>query len=70
MLEAGLQWLVRAVEESRHRQAAAIGLHLARLWYCEKVYPLAFTVSALGQAVKLLFAASDESQALGRQAAL
>ena len=53
VLEAGLQWLVRAVEESRHRQAAAIGLHLARLWYYEKVYPLAFTVSALGQAVKL-----------------
>ena len=54
VLEAGLQWLVRAVEESRYRQTAAIGLHLARLWYCEKVYPLAFTVSALGQAVKLL----------------
>ncbi|MGO9109753.1 MAG: squalene--hopene cyclase [Thermoguttaceae bacterium] len=54
VLEAGLQWLVRAVEESRHRQTAAIGLRLARLWYYEKVYPLAFTVSALGQAVKLL----------------
>jgi squalene-hopene/tetraprenyl-beta-curcumene cyclase len=54
VLQSGLQWLVRAVEESRHRQAAAIGLHLARLWYYEKVYPLAFTVSALGQAVKLL----------------
>ncbi len=54
VLEGGLQWLVRAVAESRHRQAATIGLHLARLWYSEKVYPLAFTVSALGQAVKLL----------------
>ena len=52
--EAGIQWLVRAVAESRHRQAATIGLHPARLWYHEKVYPLAFTVSALGQAVKLL----------------
>jgi len=54
VLEAGLQWLVRAVAESHHRQAAAIGLHPARLWYYEKVYPLAFTVSALGQAVKRL----------------
>ena len=54
VLEAGLDWLARAVEESRHRQTAAIGLHLGRLWYYEKVYPLAFTVSALGQAVKLL----------------
>jgi squalene-hopene/tetraprenyl-beta-curcumene cyclase len=53
VVEAGLQWLVRAVEESRHRQPAAIGLHPARLWYSEKVYPLAFTVSALGQAVKM-----------------
>ncbi len=55
VLEAGLQWLVRAVDESRHRQTAPLGLRLARLWYHEKVYPLAFTVSALGQAVKLLF---------------
>jgi squalene-hopene/tetraprenyl-beta-curcumene cyclase len=54
VLESGLQWLVQAVQESRHRQAAAIGLHPARLWYFEKVYPLAFTLSALGQAVKLL----------------
>jgi squalene-hopene/tetraprenyl-beta-curcumene cyclase len=54
VLEAGLQWLLKAVEDSRHRQAAAIGLDVARLWYSEKVYPLAFTVSALGQAVRLL----------------
>jgi len=53
VMEAGLQWLVQAVAESRHRQPAAIGLHLGRLWYYEKLYPLAFTVSALGQAVKL-----------------
>jgi len=58
-LEAGLQWLVRAVQESRHRQAAAIGLHMARLWYYEKVYPLAFTVSALGQAVKSFSRSAD-----------
>jgi len=54
VLEAGLQWLVRAIEESRHRQPAAIGLDIAGLWYWDKVYPLAFTVSALGQAVKLV----------------
>jgi squalene cyclase len=54
VLESGLQWLVRAVEESRYRQPAAIGLHPPRVWYAEKVFPLAFAVSALGQAVKLL----------------
>ncbi len=54
VLEAGLQWIVRAVDESRHRQPAAIGRDVAGLWYSEKVYPLAFAVSALGQAVKLV----------------
>jgi squalene-hopene/tetraprenyl-beta-curcumene cyclase len=53
-LENGLKWLVRVVEENRYQQPAAIGLLPARLRYSEKVYPLAFTVSALGQAVKLL----------------
>ena len=53
-LEKGLQWLVRAVDEHRYQQPAAIGLLPAGLRYSEKVYPLAFTVSALGQAVKLL----------------
>ncbi len=54
VLKRGLNWLVEAVEQSRHRQPAPIGLHLARLWYSEKVFPLAYTVSALGRAVKLL----------------
>lgn len=53
-LENGLLWLVRAVGESRLGQPATIGLHPPRLWYAEKVYPLAFTVSALGHALKLL----------------
>ena len=53
-LDNGLQWLVRAVAENRYQQPAAIGLLPAGLRYSEKVYPLAFTVAALGQAVKLL----------------
>jgi squalene-hopene/tetraprenyl-beta-curcumene cyclase len=53
-LESGLQWLVRAVEEGRCGQPAALGLHPPHFWYSEKIYPLVFTVSALGQAVKLL----------------
>ena len=54
VLETGLEWLVRAVEESRHRQAAVICLRPGGFWYHEKVFPLAVTVSVLGQAVKLL----------------
>jgi squalene-hopene/tetraprenyl-beta-curcumene cyclase len=52
----GLDWLVRAVEDGRHKQAAPIGFYFARLWYHERLYPLIFTVSALGQAVRTLLA--------------
>jgi len=53
-LEAGLRRLVTAVGEGRHRETAPIGFYFARLWYYEKLYPLIFTVSALGQAVRRL----------------
>jgi squalene-hopene/tetraprenyl-beta-curcumene cyclase len=51
-VEGGLQWLVAAVESGAHRQSAPVGFYFARLWYYEKVYPLAFAVSALGHAVR------------------
>ncbi len=50
----GLTWLVQAVESGRHREPSPIGLYFARLWYYERLYPLCFTLSALGQAVRLL----------------
>jgi len=52
MLARGLDWLIRAAETGRHRESAAIGLYFARLWYYEKLYALAFAVSALGHAVR------------------
>jgi squalene-hopene/tetraprenyl-beta-curcumene cyclase len=54
VIEENVQWLISAVREGRHRQAAPIGLHLTGLWYDEAIYPLAFTVEALGQAVRRL----------------
>jgi squalene-hopene/tetraprenyl-beta-curcumene cyclase len=48
----GLDWLVSAVEADRHRHASPIGFYFAKLWYYEKLYPLVFTVSALGRAVR------------------
>jgi squalene-hopene/tetraprenyl-beta-curcumene cyclase len=36
----------------RHREPSPIGLYFAKLWYYEKLYPLIFTVSALGQALR------------------
>lgn len=50
-LERGLDWLMKAVAADRHRQFSPIGFYFAKLWYYEKLYPLIFTVSALGHAV-------------------
>jgi squalene-hopene/tetraprenyl-beta-curcumene cyclase len=47
----GLMWLTTAVEENRHTEPSPIGFYFAKLWYYEKLYPLTFTASALGQAV-------------------
>ncbi len=49
---AGLAWLVRAVQEGRHRLASPIGFYFARLWYFERLYPIIFSVSALGAALR------------------
>lgn len=50
----GVNWLIGAVESGRHREPAPIGFYFARLWYYERLYPLIFTVAALGQAVRRL----------------
>lgn len=50
VIEKGLTWLVAAVENGRHRESSPIGFYFAKLWYYEALYPLIFTVAALGQA--------------------
>ncbi len=50
VLGSGVDWLLDAVQEDRHREASPIGFYFAKLWYYEKLYPLVFTVTALGQA--------------------
>jgi squalene-hopene/tetraprenyl-beta-curcumene cyclase len=52
----GLEWLQDAVETGRYLQSAPIGFYFAKLWYHERLYPLTFTVAALGQAVSQLAA--------------
>lgn len=51
VIQKGLEWLIQAVEQDRHRESTPIGFYFARLWYYEKLYPLIFTVSALREAV-------------------
>jgi squalene-hopene/tetraprenyl-beta-curcumene cyclase len=50
-LESGVLWLMDAVERNSHRECSPIGFYFAKLWYYERLYPLIFTVAALGQAV-------------------
>ncbi|MDP6060366.1 MAG: squalene--hopene cyclase, partial [Pirellulaceae bacterium] len=47
----GLRWLVEAVESGDYLKNSPIGFYFAKLWYHERLYPLVFTVSALGRAL-------------------
>ncbi len=57
MLEAsltkGVEWLVDKIEQSQHRQCSPIGFYFAKLWYYERLYPLLFTVGAVGRATRI-----------------
>ncbi|MBY0458097.1 MAG: squalene--hopene cyclase [Gemmataceae bacterium] len=52
-VQRGVAWLVEAVESGRFREPSPIGFYFAKLWYFEKLYPLIFTVAALGRAVRV-----------------
>ena len=41
-----------AVFTRRHWENSPIGFYFAKLWYYERLYPLVFTVAALGHAVR------------------
>ena len=45
----GVGWLVEKVESGTWREPAPIGFYFAKLWYHERLYPLIFTVGALGR---------------------
>jgi squalene-hopene/tetraprenyl-beta-curcumene cyclase len=45
----GVQWLVARVESGEWRRASPIGFYFAKLWYSERLYPLIWTVAALGR---------------------
>ena len=42
------------VEDGSWLQPSPIGFYFAKLWYFERLYPLIFTVGALGRAAKVL----------------
>jgi squalene-hopene/tetraprenyl-beta-curcumene cyclase len=48
----GIAWLVEQVERGALSHPSPIGFYFAKLWYFEKLYPIIFTVAALGRARK------------------
>jgi squalene-hopene/tetraprenyl-beta-curcumene cyclase len=50
----GLAWLVQQVEAGALQHPIPIGFYFAKLWYYEKLYPIIFTVAALGRARRKL----------------
>jgi squalene-hopene/tetraprenyl-beta-curcumene cyclase len=50
----GLEWMIRSVENGSFKDCSPIGFYFAKLWYHERLYPVIFTVSALGAAMKRL----------------
>jgi squalene-hopene/tetraprenyl-beta-curcumene cyclase len=52
-VERGAAWLVARVEAGTWREPAPIGFYFAKLWYYERLYPLVWTVGALGKVAAL-----------------
>ncbi len=50
----GAQWLIDHTEKGRSTPACPIGLYFAQLWYFEELYPIVFTLTALGKAQAVL----------------
>jgi len=51
-VEKGIEYLIQRVENNTFTEASPIGFYFAKLWYFEKLYPIIFTVAALGRALK------------------
>lgn len=47
--DRGVAWLCDAIARGAHRTPTPIGFYFAKLWYFEKLYPLAFALSALNR---------------------
>jgi squalene-hopene/tetraprenyl-beta-curcumene cyclase len=50
-VSAGLAWLAAGVEQDAHRRPAVIGIYATKLWYHERLYPLAFAAGAFSRAI-------------------
>jgi squalene-hopene/tetraprenyl-beta-curcumene cyclase len=63
-LRAGLNWLLQETSGGTVFPPSPIGFYFAKLWYYEKLYPVIFTLAALGRLARLadrLWANSSEA---------
>ena len=49
-IERGIDYLLGRVHDGTFAEPSPIGFYFAKLWYFEKLYPIIFTVAALGRA--------------------
>jgi len=61
-LTKGVSYLVGRVEDGTWTESAPIGLYFARLWYSEELYPVIWTVEALGRALQALYDCEQEGR--------
>jgi len=52
-VQRGAGWLITNTNAGQSLPAAPIGLYFARLWYFEELYPLIFTLCALGKVAQM-----------------
>jgi squalene-hopene/tetraprenyl-beta-curcumene cyclase len=60
----GLEWLVQSVTSGGLEAPTPIGFYFAKLWYYERLYPIVFSVAALGRALSHRARASGVVNAL------
>ena len=52
-ISRGLAWLDANTNHGREFPPSPIGFYFAKLWYFERMYPVVYTLSAVGRAVRL-----------------
>ena len=64
IIRRGAGWLIEHTAGGTRFEPAPIGFYFAKLWYFEKLYPLIFTVAALGAYKRLISRSSEAGQGL------
>jgi len=58
-INSGIGFLAHATADGKRFDASPIGFYFAKLWYFERLYPVIFTLAAVGRARQLLNGAGE-----------